>query len=60
MILISTGYKQIDEYLEGGFKRGSIALLNSDPGVDLVEFQLHLILNQINMKIFYVFNKKKT
>ncbi len=56
--MILTGVEKIDSYLDGGIKRGSAALLNSDPGIDLVEFHLHLLRQQEDLKILYVVNNK--
>ena len=57
--MIVTGVEKLDEYLGGGITLGSIALLNSDPGIDLVEFQLHLLRSQENLNTLYVVNNKK-
>ena len=57
--MILTGIEKIDNYLDGGIERGSIALLNSEPGVKLVEFLLHLIRIQDNLKTLYIVNNKK-
>lgn len=57
--MLITGVEKIDYHLNGGIKKGSIALINSDPGINLVEFQLHLIRAQPNAKTLYIVNNKK-